>query len=1421
MSLVARLCTGALTLALASSLVVPASRAAAAGSSVMYHFKLPEGKSAAVFSNGVAQIYSKDRKSVQTRVLMGTSNVDPDAVRGNGLDKNHVLTELLRDSAQPFADNRVIVVFRDGVGASTDLTSVSKSSLVAMRQAKGRLSFAQVPQYTNDAAVNTTLATIGTDRSERLFSKVPRSTLSAMRSNAQARIGHPLLNISSAYLLHITGAPVRKAVTELLKLPSVAYASPDWRVEPMNSGAIPLRADVVASARLARPALRSAMRVPGGPPPASVPSNYAVSASAQSMLNAPSVDAAAAFDEIDARYHQLPGQGEIITNLSLGDLDDASAAADPKDPCNFFASAYGPTTIVQGGQRYINWPSMPLIPTYTADSSGNLNGAGEVCGVDPLLGEIGLDFTAMAPLPSQLQRPGEQGSGLTDMLGIAPGASYRLVVPASSAPSNSDILAALLGAAQQSPRPNVINASLGFGYDQYGFSSRYLEDDPLMEAVVSSVVQNDNIVMTISSGDGVRTFTTVAIGPNGGSVPTNIVAPGGSPTNVNDVGFSGVPSLDFDSGSIDVGGTTLDDIFARPPQYASSPAVIAQHAYAETRWTGFTNFSSGDGTRVNVSAPSDNILALGHPFGGAADSVSVSLNGGTSASAPETAAAAAVVLQLARLTGHPMTAMDVRAFLATTGSPVFAVPQADKAINVGPQIDVRRAVETLLSRGGTKGKPGVARVAVEQRRNFGNLDGAFLSGTDPNNIALEDPANQDRYQVSWITIAPDWEWLPPGTEFRLYVTGHPDKVIARTPWARALPKTLLGAAGLALASPSTRTMNLTYEALQGTHTIAGSSFSLTFGPTNATHFGVLAPNVPAVVTGATIPVHYDIRDVRGTNNPEIVVSEPGRMSPATGQLFHPVLTIPLTSLSGSVDVPVSSLKGGGMYGVDLIYDSAIGRHSDPAFVRVVTTATSVQPTAPLLARNGSTPGHFLEIPYGSSFQLSYDVRKVPGATGALLEISAAGPGAWRIYNPFNNPGGSLCDNNGVDAGSVYCAPLAGTSGSVTLNANAIGLIPTLNHVVRVIPTKFGVAAGEAGEVSTVTMDGVFATDGGGVQNGFGVRQKGTDGFITSGQQTASGSILTSLDTFDQTSNQIVKTVSSASNSLYFTPGMSSIFGDDVGLIGLQDTATFNSTYNVLNPVAAGMIGSAWTPPAAINNLFLSEAAENSATDIGAFYGYDPNGAPKDNYRVFTSDIVNNTFSPIYDVSGPLQNEGFPNAWGFAENTTTNQGVLLAEDFFANCGAPTLVTVDLTNGAVGSFTGSGAGFPYGIAIDSTTNKAAVPTLCDGGLTIYNLASKTGTEVILPGGFNGFYMENDPKHRQFLVAQTTAPNFGSNNNSLSRVLVYDESGNLLKTKEQFDLFGAFLPIQAHYLQANPDRHSGYLIGPLAQQLEPFNY
>jgi len=455
----------AAVLLMAQSRSEAAGKAGSAAPAIVYSFDLPQGRTAKVFSNGVAAVFSKDRRKVEFRAYRVTPGYDEIAGQTGLPDKAQLIADLAAGAKALYADAHVLVVFAGGVTGTSDVVSGRGAA------------------FTNDSMTNVTLAGLGVDRSERLFRKLDRNALAAMHANAQAAAGTPLLDFSNAYRLHLSGASVRQALAALLQSPAVAYASPDLRVASSQAISIPIRAGTVQPLTIAG----------GKQPPsaASVPSNFALASSAQSLLNAPATDAAAAFDEIDRQFHQLPGQGEIITNVSLGDLDDASVVNNFNDPCGFYATVFGPTTVVIGGQRYLNWPSMPLIPAYTSNRSGELSGSNEVCGVDPFLGEIGLDFSMMAPLPHAQQRAGEVGSGLTDLLGIAPGASYRLVVPevpAGGPVFTSDIDGSFLGAAMQSPPPDVITASLGFAVDQFGFSGRYLEDDPLTEAIMAGMV---------------------------------------------------------------------------------------------------------------------------------------------------------------------------------------------------------------------------------------------------------------------------------------------------------------------------------------------------------------------------------------------------------------------------------------------------------------------------------------------------------------------------------------------------------------------------------------------------------------------------------------------------------------------------------------------------------------------------------------------------------------------------------------------------------------------------------------------------------------------------------------------------------------------------------------------------------------------
>ena len=1363
----------------------PTGKPAAIQASVIYpDLRLPNGQHALVYSDGLAEVSGGPGSRVEftwVPLLNPGGNTSLADASGAGLpDKAQLITDLLQSRSAPFAAQEVVVVYR---GA------------------------APTP------ALSALLARMGVDRASRLFSGITAQRLAALHSSAQGATGNAVPDFSRAVVLHLSANSVPAAVTALRADADVAFAEPDWIVSTTYTPPQPVGGPVGPAP--VRAAAATAAGTAGAAVSADVPQNAALISSAQALLNRPGVDEIPAYVNIEDQYHQLPGQGETITNVSLGTLDDASAVGNPDDSCSGFASAFGPTTEVIGGQRYLDWPSMPLIPTYTANQAAVLDPTGETCGSDdPSLNEVGLDFSMMAPLPHNLQRPDALGSGQTDLLGIAPGASYRLVVPATSGGAITDVDAALLAAANQSPRPDIITTSLGFGEDSFGFSSRYLEDDPMTEAIIAAIVHSYKIVVCVAGGDGLRISTNAAVPPSGGSAATNTVPPGGTPTSLGDIAFSSAPSADFDSGAIDVGATTLDDVTSAPPQDPANAALAAQHAFPVTRYDGFREFASAYGSRVNVAAPGDNVLGFSHAMGKDANVVQVNRTGGTSAAAPEVAAAAAIVLQVSRLTGVrnlPGNPLAVRQFLEQTGSAVPQVPQSDVSNTVGNQIDIGNAVSTLLAEAGFRPTPSVVRVAVEQRQNLSALTGTVATATDPGAISLS-----GRLLYAWITIAPDWVGLPSGNvRYQLTAVGGSGATLATTAWARLQPSRLLAAAGEPLVSATPRTVNLAYTATSGGRTLASATVALTFGPSDGTSLSALAPIVAAVSQGPVIPVRYDLTGVSPLKSPVLVVSEPGRVDPASGEFFRPAYTTPVTAVSGTIDVPVSALQGAGVYGIG-IQSSPGGAASTSytafAFTRVAPP-DSAQPAPPTLSFQGSAPGHFLELPYHASFQVSYDVRNVKGADSAMLEVSAAGPTAFNNYNPFNNPNGSERDNNGADFGSVSFVRLPASHGTVTVNSGTLGLYPTMNHVIRVIPMSGAVAAGEASGVSSVSMDGVRPADGGSVSGGFAINANAAIGFVTSNQVTAAGKELGSVETFDQSSNAIVSTVVTSSDT-YGTPfdGCPGIFGGNTGVY--EDSTS--GTFGVFNPVSAKVTGT-WTPP---GDGLLCPAANQATADTAVITGQ---GGPAPTYAVITSNIAANTFSPAISLSPALTSFGDPFVSGFGQNTADGQAVTAITDF-DNLGGPSdIVTADLASGALASFPAVTTGQAMGLAVDSATNVAVSPALGSAGVGIYDLGAQTGTLVTLGGGPYE-HPAVDSAHGEFAVQEFAGPDFYAqtpNNNALSSVIVGNEDGTGIQRIERFNFFNVFLLDFGSYVQFDPATRSAYTIGPGDDQLAPFSY
>jgi hypothetical protein len=442
----------------------------------------------------------------------------------------------------------------------------------------------------------------------------------------------------------------------------------------------------------------------------------------------------------------------------------------------------------------------------------------------------------------------------------------------------------------------------------------------------------------------------------------------------------------------------------------------------------------------------------------------------------------------------------------------------------------------------------------------------------------------------------------------------------------------------------------------------------------------------------------------------------------------------------------------------------------------------------------------------------------------MLEISAAGPNDYNSWATFNNPNGSVRDHDGHDRGSVYFARLPGPSGSMTLKGTTAGLYATLYHNVRVIPVlASGAAAGEGSPVSSVTMNGVAPSDGGFANSGFGINAAGTDGFLTSNQINAAGKTQSSVETFSQSTQQVTGTVAAATNADQYTTlgsGDSGVFAADTGLYA--DSTTTSTAYDLLHPVGSGTAAGQWTPPAALLPLPNSgfQAAVNQATTSEAMlsFQFGQNGQP----QVFTTNVGANTFGPAYSIASTVQAFGLPFFTGTAQDTTTGTAVVAAADLANLNAGPTLVTVNLANGTVGTIPGVGNFYSSGVAVDPGTGTAAGPEI--GGIGLYNLGGGSGT-FVTPGGSVYQHPADDPGAQGYTVEEVSPPRSSGlgttlDNNAISAELVINSQGQVVRRIERFQFFNVTTLIAGATTQLNRSG-GGYAFGLGGQQLEPFRY
>ncbi len=382
---------------------------------------------------------------------------------------------------------------------------------------------------------------------------------------------------------------------------------------------------------------------------------------------------------------------------------------------------------------------------------------------------------------------------------------------------------------------------------------------------------------------------------------------------------------------------------------------------------------------------------------------------------------------------------------------------------------------------------------------------------------------------------------------------------------------------------------------------------------------------------------------------------------------------------------------------------------------------------------------------------------------------------------------------------------------------AIGLLVLL--LLSMAPATRGAEPGTA-----VGLGRVLTTRDGGQVFGFDINQNGDDGVLASAQTRPGGRELVSVETFDQDSGRITKSVVRELGTTH-EYGVDGIFAGDVSLLTHYVTPKGSiypkRFYQVMDPVAARQINGTWTPP--INDIdVLMAGTDQSAAETVLFVIELKRG---DRPNLVVTDIAANTSRAI-----PLDPVlfGVANSVRLAQYTAANQAVLaLSPDAGTVRGAPPLIVqVDLSTGATSQFSGFNngffhSGFVNGLAVDPETGIAATTTELNSQVEFYDLDTMTGIKAVqLPCTtdtdqvHSGSNIAVDPVNKLFLVTETTY----CDGNHGSAIVVYDEAGNLIETIAGFNFaIGEPAPV------LNPSKRMGWAFsGPAGfSQLQQFFY
>jgi hypothetical protein len=341
--------------------------------------------------------------------------------------------------------------------------------------------------------------------------------------------------------------------------------------------------------------------------------------------------------------------------------------------------------------------------------------------------------------------------------------------------------------------------------------------------------------------------------------------------------------------------------------------------------------------------------------------------------------------------------------------------------------------------------------------------------------------------------------------------------------------------------------------------------------------------------------------------------------------------------------------------------------------------------------------------------------------------------------------------------------------------------------------------------------------------GFDIDQNGTEGVLSEAQLLGNGKVLAAVETFDQSTGEILKVVKKIqTEDDFLTLG---VVGTSIGLVErehVQGIYVVKRIYEELNPVASNKFTGTWKPPLTKDDIILgvSRSQGSSTTAVLAF----ENGG-NDSTFVFGSNVAANTFGPLITLTNQVF--GFGDSPVMAYDSKTNQAVVASSTGAVGGPPPVIAVADLTKGTVVPFNGLPgpppyrAGFVNGIAVDSADGIACTTTELDFSVEFYNLKKKTGFAVTLPGASNqlqsGSDVEFDPVHKLFFVAQSV-----SSTGDGSSIQVFDTKGNLVESLNGFNFSNASNVVSTH-IALNPSSRAGYVDGPDSgvTELQSFTY